>query len=74
MENLVSFDQFVKNVRDAEARGEIHFSKPVSDFDLAVNYAVIRISNKGKHTFTAHEVFYEMMKFAPEMLREEEMK
>lgn len=67
---MVSFEEFKDTIRKGEANGEIKTSKPLTDYDLAVQWAVGRIAEKKGYPcyITAAEIWQEL----PEQFREEE--
>ena len=64
------FENFIKISRYGMAAGEIRASKKLSDFDLAVLFAVGKIGEQEGYPFTATpEQIYEQIKsFAPELI------
>ena len=69
----MSFDEFVRIVRNGIATGEVKVSKELSDFDLAVNFAVGRIGEKRGYPceMTIEEIGTEISEFAPELMKGE---
>lgn len=59
--------------KGAIASGEIKTSKPINDYDIAVQYAIGLICDeKGLPCNTSEEeIYYKMLEFAPELLQEE---
>ena len=60
---MTKFEEFKRNVRQAEAIGIVRFSKPMTDFDLAVQWAVTKVGKKkGGYPcdMTADEIYAEM--------------
>jgi len=60
---MTSFEKFRKNVREAEADGIFTTSKPMTDYDLAVQWAVSKVAEKkGGYPceVTAEEIYAEL--------------
>lgn len=70
----MDFKEFVRIVRYGIISREIKVSKPLTDYDLAVMYAVGQIGERKGYPCdtTAEEIYNEMAKFAPELLEEGE--
>lgn len=68
------FKEFARNSRESIEKGEIRVSKELSDYDLAVQYAIGLIGEKHGYPYnvTIDEIETEIRKFAPELLREED--
>ena len=69
----MSFEDFVECIRDGIATGELKVSQELTDFDLAVQYAIGIISErKGKEkcAIEYNEIAEEIARFAPELLDE----
>ncbi len=43
---MMDFETFKKTIRDAEISGAIRLSKEITDFDIAVQWAVARIGEE----------------------------
>lgn len=68
------FMQFLANIRYGISNGTIKVSKELTDFDLAVQYAIAEIGKRKGYpcNVTLEEIFYEVDKFANELLVEGE--
>lgn len=68
----MTFAEFVMIVRDSEQKGMVKTTQPMTDFDLAVQYAVGTIVDERgvPCDITLDEIYEEMMKFAPELVSE----
>ena len=68
----MEFNEFVSIIRRGIAEGEIKLSQELTDFDLAVQFAVGRIVEKKGYPceVTADEIYSEIMEFAPYMFSE----
>ena len=66
------FKQFVSTVRTGIANGNISTSKMLSDFDLAVTFAIGKIGEQRGYplTVTAEDINNKIMEFAPELTEE----
>lgn len=66
------FVLFMNNIKKDIAKGTIKLSEPITDYDLAVQYAIGQIGERKKYPFdvTLEEIFEEMTKFAPELLED----
>ena len=71
---IMTFDEFVKIVRDGEAKGEIETPIELSDDDLAVRYAIGIIGERKGYPceITIEEIDAEIEQFAPELHKERE--
>lgn len=58
----MSFVEFKKIIRRAEARGEIRFSVPLDDYDLAMQWAIDRIGERKGWpcTITIDDIWHEL--------------
>ena len=67
----MTFHEFVMIVRDSEQKEIIKTTQPMTDFDLAVQYACASIGEKRGYPcdIALEEIYEEMMKFAPELVR-----
>ena len=68
-----AFKVFLQNVRQAIANGDMRISKELTDYDLAVQFAITQIGKRRGYLVpvTAEEIFYEIEDFAPELITEE---
>lgn len=68
------FVEFRYIIRQGIKNGEIKLSQELSDFDLAVQYAIGQIGERKGYpnATTAEEIWAEINKFAPELLKESE--
>ena len=60
---MVTFEEFRRNVRDAEAEGIFKTSVPLTDYDLAVQWAISKVGEKkGGYPceMTAEEIYAEL--------------
>ena len=66
----MTFPEFVIIVRDAEQKGIIKTTQPMTDYDLAVQYACASIGEKRGYPcdIALEEIYQEMLKFAPELV------
>lgn len=64
------FRDFIKIVRHGIASGEIRITKEMTDFDLAVQYAIGKIGEKRGYPcdVTPEEIQEQIMIFAPELI------
>ncbi len=67
------FFEFLSNVRNGIDNGEIKLSKPLTDLDIAVQFAVGKIGEQRGYplNITAEEIASKVLEFAPELLPEE---
>ena len=68
-----AFKAFLKTIRQAIADGDIKISKELTDYDLAVQYAIAQIGKRRGYQIpmTAEEIFWEIEEFAPELNAED---
>ena len=68
-----TFPEFVTIIRDSEQKGIIKTTVPMTDFDLAVQYAIGLIGEKRGYPcdITIDEIHEEMLKFAPDLILRE---
>jgi hypothetical protein len=66
----MTFQAFVAIIHNGIATGAIRLSDKLSDFDLAVMFAVGRIGDRKGYPceFTVEEVYAEIQQFAPYLL------
>lgn len=59
---MIPFEEFVAIIRNGEANGEIKTSVPLSDYDLAVQWAIGSIGERKAYPcdITADEIWQEM--------------
>ena len=71
---MVDFIEFRYIIRQGIKNGEIKLSQELSDFDLAVQYAIGLIGERKGYPckITDVEIWAEINKFAPELLEEGE--
>lgn len=55
------FLEFMRIIRDGEALGEIKSSKPITDFDLAVQFAIGKLFEKGIREMTTEDIWKSMI-------------
>ena len=69
-----SFDEFKQCIREAFGNGTITCPIELTDFDLAVQYALYRIGERTdyRQLTTVEEIYEEIRAFAPELLEPEE--
>ena len=70
----VDFIEFRYIIRQGIKNGELKLSQELSDFDLAVQYAIGQIGERKGYPckITDVEIWAEINKFAPELLEEGE--
>ena len=68
------FKNFISDIRLGVAIGEIKITKELSDFDLAVTFAVGKIGERKGYpcNVTLDEIENEINNFAPELLESED--
>ena len=54
---------YLETVREMERKGVIKTSEPLSDFDIMVEYAIGKIYNNGKDTFTTEDIYHAIVKY-----------
>ena len=66
--------QYISTFREMEKNGTLTTSKPLSDYDLAVSYAVnlIGMARGIPCDATVEEIFFVLSLIAPEMVKEHE--
>lgn len=59
---MTEFEKFKQTVREAEANGEIKTTAPLTDCDLAVQWAVAKVGDRKGYpcTITLDEIWQEM--------------
>lgn len=64
-----AFKVFLQIIRQSIADGDIKISKELTDYDLAVQFAITQIGKRRgyKIPMTAEEIFWEIEEFAPEL-------
>lgn len=66
------FIEFMNICKEGIAKGELQISKPLTDFDYAVQYAIGQIGDRKGYPLntTTEEIAIEIGNFAPELLNE----
>lgn len=64
-----AFKVFLQTIRQAIADGDIKISKELTDYDLAVQFAITQIGKRRGYEIpmTLEEIFWEIEEFAPEL-------
>lgn len=60
------FLKFMEIIREGEALGEIKSSKPITDFDLAVQFAIGKSFEKGIRIMTTADIYRAMIEYCGE--------
>lgn len=68
-----AFKVFLQTIRQGIADGDIKTSKELTDFDLAVYFAITQIGKRRGYQIpiTVEEIFWEIEEFAPELNAED---
>ena len=59
---MTEFEKFKQTIREAEANGEIKTTVPLTDYDLAVQWAVSKVGDRKGYpcTITPDEIWQEV--------------
>lgn len=66
-------EEFIKTIREAEASGAIRCKKPLTDYDLAIQYVLGKIAEREGTpcNCTVFEIWKELREIAPEFTETE---
>jgi len=68
---MMDFETFKRIIRDAEKSDVIGFSKEITDFDLAVQWAIARIGEE--RGYPCHATISEINAYMPDEYRVDDM-